>query len=94
LKPILRLSSTEAIKEAVAAGLGVGIVSGLAVKSDLALKRLSAVSLKGINIRRPLYQVLQPNRERPKVVIAFLYMLKHAARGTLPGLDKPIVPAV
>jgi len=34
----LRLNSTEAIKEAVAAGLGVGIVSGLTVRSDLALK--------------------------------------------------------
>lgn len=93
-KPFLRLSTTEAIKEAVAAGLGVGIVSGLAAKSDLALKRLSAVSVKGLNIRRPLYQVLRPNRQRPKAVIAFLYMLKHAARGTLPALDKPIVPAV
>jgi DNA-binding transcriptional LysR family regulator len=94
VKPILRLSSTEAIKEAVAAGLGVGIVSGLAVKSDLALKRLAAISVRGLNIRRPLYQVLRPNRQRPKAVIAFLYMLKHAARGTLPGLDKPIVPAI
>lgn len=94
VNPILRLSSTEAIKEAVAAGLGVGIISSLAAKSDLALKRLSAVSVKGLNIRRPLYQVLRPNRQRPKAVIAFLYMLKHAARGTLPGLNKPIVPAI
>jgi DNA-binding transcriptional LysR family regulator len=90
----LRLNTTEAIKEAVAAGLGVGIVSGLAVRSDIANKRIATVSLKGLTIRRPLYQISRHGHGQSKAVTAFLYMLKHAARGTLPGFDKRITPAI
>src|SRR5687768_10562517 len=43
VNPILSLSSTEAIKQAVAEGLGVAIVSHLAVKPDLASGRLSRI---------------------------------------------------
>ncbi len=94
VRPILRLNSTEAIKEAVAAGLGVAIVSSLAVRSDLALKRLATVPFKGPPIRRPLYRVTRRGRSESRAVIAFLYMLKHASRGTLPSLDRKITPAV
>jgi len=93
VQPLLRLNSTEAIKEAVVAGLGVGIVSGLAVKSDLALKRLAAISLKGLSFRRPLYRVTRKGSVESKALIALMYMVKHAARGTLPGFDQPITPA-
>jgi DNA-binding transcriptional LysR family regulator len=92
--PFLRLNSTEAIKEAVAAGLGVAIVSGLAVRSDMALKRLAVVPLRGLTLRRPLYRVTRPSKPQSKAATAFLYMLKHAARGSLPGLDRKISPAV
>jgi DNA-binding transcriptional LysR family regulator len=89
-----RLNTTEAIKEAVAAGMGVGIVSALAVRSDLALKRIATVSLRGLTIRRPLYRISRHGRSESRATTAFLYMLKHAVRGTLPGFEKRITPAV
>jgi DNA-binding transcriptional LysR family regulator len=93
IRPILRFSTTEAIKEAVAAGLGVAIISGLAARSDLGLKRIGTVSLKGVVIRRPLYRVSRRAHRQSKALTAFLYMLKHAARGSLPGFEK-MTPAV
>lgn len=91
--PILRVNSTEAVKEAVAAGLGVAIVSGLALHADDSKQRLTKVQVRGVTLRRPLYCV-RPNSGQPsKAAKAFLCMLDHAARGSLPPLDQPITPA-
>ena len=92
-EPFLQLNSTEAVKEAVAAGLGVSIVSGLAIKAEVALKRLTVVAIKGVHLRRPVYRVTRKSVTDTKAVIAFLYMLKHAVRGSLPELNQPITPA-
>ena len=43
LEPVLSLGSTEAVKQAVMSGLGVAIVSKLAVEADLKARRMSHV---------------------------------------------------
>ncbi len=93
VRPLLRLNSTEAVKEAVAAGLGVAFVSALAARTDVALRRLAVVNVKGFVIRRPLYRVTRAGAPQSKACTAFLYMLKHAARGSLPNLSTKITPA-
>lgn len=90
INPLLSLSSTEAIKQAVASGLGVAIVSRLAAKNEIASKRLATITLTGLSIRRPIYHVCPRNRYRSKGSIAFLCLLKHAIRGTLPRLPAPV----
>jgi DNA-binding transcriptional LysR family regulator len=55
--PIMSLSSTEAIKRAVAAGIGVGIVSRLSIGVELKARTLAVVCVSGLSIRRPLYAV-------------------------------------
>jgi len=93
-EPLLRVSSTEAAKEAVAAGLGVAIISGLAVPTDGGKQRLVRVRLRGVDISRPLYCV-RPNIGEPsKPAKAFLCMLDHTARGSLPPLDRPLTSAL
>jgi DNA-binding transcriptional LysR family regulator len=88
VQPILRVNSTEAAKEAVAAGLGVAIVSGLAVSAEGGRQRLAAVRLQDCDITRPLY-VIRPTSGQPsKAAKAFLCMLDHAARGLLPAVER------
>jgi DNA-binding transcriptional LysR family regulator len=58
----LEIGSTEAIKQVVAAGLGVAIVSGEAVKDQLALERLKIVKMRGLRIERTLWKLKTPGR--------------------------------
>ena len=60
--PVIALGSTEAIKRAVIEGLGVAIVSRLAIGQELESKRLRIVPLHDLTIRRPLH--LQKLRDK------------------------------
>jgi len=51
------MGSTEAIKEAVKAGLGCGFVSSLATKFESKLKIIKVVKIKKISIRRKFYLI-------------------------------------
>jgi len=90
LDAVLALGSTEAVKEAVAEGLGVAMVSKLAVESDVARKRLAVLRVKGLSIRRPVYLLRARGRQESKAAHAFGCILKHAGRGTLPAARNPI----
>jgi DNA-binding transcriptional LysR family regulator len=50
------------IKQAVAAGLGVSIVSAVAVEDHVALKRLKVISLRDLKFQRSLGQLKLPGR--------------------------------
>lgn len=52
------LGSTEAVKRAVAAGLGVSIVLEDAVTDEVASGRLSTVPLAGPSLRKPLWSIV------------------------------------
>lgn len=51
-KNVMNLDSTEAIKSAVEAGLGLGFVSRWAISKELELDALKVVSLRGIEVTR------------------------------------------
>jgi DNA-binding transcriptional LysR family regulator len=53
----IRVGGTEAIKQAVAAGLGLAIVSRAAADDQLALGRIAVISVNGLTIRRTLAQI-------------------------------------
>ena len=53
----MRLGGTEAIKQGVAAGLGVAIVSRAAAADQITLGRLVVVPVQGLQIRRELTQL-------------------------------------
>jgi DNA-binding transcriptional LysR family regulator len=84
ISPALSLGSTEAVKQAVAAGLGVAMVSNLAAAGDVAAGRLALLRVTGLSIDRPVHYVRPRGRQESKAAVAFRCLLKHAARGTLP----------
>jgi DNA-binding transcriptional LysR family regulator len=57
LRIALRLSSTEAIIHAVAAGLGVAIVSRAAIEDQLALGGIVVIRLRGLSFPRALNEL-------------------------------------
>jgi DNA-binding transcriptional LysR family regulator len=68
LKPVLSSFSTEAIKRAVMSGLGIAIVSRLAIALELQLGLLAIIPVKDLTIHRPLHlQKLQGKSPSPPV---------------------------
>jgi len=55
LHPALELGHIEALRRAVAAGLGVAFLSRLALAEDLATGRVQALRVAGLDLHRPWY---------------------------------------
>ncbi len=55
--PMLELSSTAAVRSAVAAGAGPAALGAHAVRDDLTTGRLVAISVSGLDLTRQLHAV-------------------------------------
>jgi DNA-binding transcriptional LysR family regulator len=71
----MSLGTTEAIKRAVSAGIGVAIVSHLAIGLELKARMLSVVAVTGMSIRRPLYRIWRRGTGDNKAAQAFLKLV-------------------
>jgi DNA-binding transcriptional LysR family regulator len=67
----LEIGSTEAIKQMVAAGLGVAIVSAAAAKDQVALGRLKTIEMRNLSIVRTLWKLKAPGRVEVPAATAF-----------------------
>jgi molybdate transport repressor ModE-like protein len=74
----LELGSTEAIKRAVAAGLGVAIVSRAALEVELDLGTLSVLAVEGVEITRPLSRLWLSGRPPSRAARAFEALLSES----------------
>ncbi|MBP7736651.1 MAG: LysR family transcriptional regulator [Spirochaetes bacterium] len=63
LQVVLETSSTESIKESIAAGLGMSFLSRLAVEQEKKSKSLVVVGVKGLVIRRSFYFVRSGSKQ-------------------------------
>ncbi|WP_306971899.1 LysR substrate-binding domain-containing protein, partial [Arthrobacter oryzae] len=63
--PLVELSTTAAVRSAIAAGTAPGVLSALAVRDDLALQRLIAVPVRGLPLRRTLTALWQTGPTPP-----------------------------
>jgi DNA-binding transcriptional LysR family regulator len=81
--PVMELGHTEAIKQAVMAGLGVAFVSVHAVRGEVASGRLHALRLEGSPIRRHFHVIHHPARALGRSARAFVDLLEAG------GLDAP-----
>ncbi len=93
--PILELSSTTAIKNAVISGIGPAVLSSLAVTTELAAGTLVAVPIRHLDLRRalraiwPAHQRLDgPARDLVRVAA------HHASQPFAAGRRRPPAPAV
>ena len=73
--PSMELGHTEAIKQAVMAGLGVALVSVHTVRGEVASGRLHALRLKGMRIRRHFHVIHNEARMLSASARAFLELL-------------------
>lgn len=62
VQTVLTLDGTEAIKRAVAAGMGMTITTTFALGAELQTGELAIVSIPGLPIRRELYLVRNPRK--------------------------------
>ena len=72
----MELDHTEAIKQAVMAGLGVAFVSVHAVKEELTAGRLRVLRLRGLPIRRHFHVIHHEARALPPAARAFVELLQ------------------
>lgn len=72
LHSLAEIGSTEAIRQAVKARLGISILSSLSVREDLERGSLVSVPLANINITRPFYLVQRRNRALSPLAQSFL----------------------
>jgi DNA-binding transcriptional LysR family regulator len=77
----MSLGSTEAIKRAIAAGLGVGMVSHLAVREELASGKLVRITLTDLSVSRPLHMLRLRGRSE-SIAAQALISLVRADAGT------------
>ncbi len=73
---VLTLASTEAVKQAVAAGLGLAIVSRAAAADQLALGRIVEVKVRGLELRRAFTLLRIPGRAPSAAGRAFEELLQ------------------
>jgi len=59
MRIVARFGSTEALKQAVLSGLGVGAVSRLAVEKEVKSGQLHIVDVEGLQVRRAFYLVFR-----------------------------------
>jgi DNA-binding transcriptional LysR family regulator len=72
----MELGSTEAVKEALMAGLGISILSRISIRRELAEGSLVEVPIRGFTMKRDFYQVFHKQRPLHPIAQAFSDFLK------------------
>lgn len=83
----LEVGGTEAIKQVVAARLGVAIVSAATVRDQVALGTLTIVPLQDVTIERMLWRITKPGRLPSPAALAFEALISRPAE-TLPAVPR------
>jgi DNA-binding transcriptional LysR family regulator len=81
VRVVMALGSTEAIKRVVAEGVGLAIVSRLAVAEECAARRLAVLPVAGLPIARPLHLVRRKGRRDGPAMQAFCAVLQEWSAG-------------
>ncbi|HWB54142.1 MAG TPA: LysR substrate-binding domain-containing protein [Tepidisphaeraceae bacterium] len=75
ITPAMSLGSTEAVKRAVEAGIGVAIISRLAIRQELRAGTLIELPISDLKIVRPLHRLELHGKVRSPATQAFAAML-------------------
>lgn len=75
IAPVLTVASTEAIKQAVIADVGVAMVSRLAIQTEIAAGLLVELNVAGLRIRYSIHHVWRKGRSQSKLAARFLELL-------------------
>ena len=80
----MELDHSEAIKQAVMAGLGVAFMSIYAVRDEIVTRRLHALRLRGVRIERHFHVIHHEARRITASARAFMEVLAQAGRRARP----------
>jgi len=81
LTAAMEMNKNEAIKQAVEAGLGLGVVSLHTVQAELTAKTLCVLDVKGFPLRRQWYLVQRQGKRSSSIAQAFVkFVLREAGR--------------
>jgi DNA-binding transcriptional LysR family regulator len=72
LKIVSRIGSTEAIRQGIKNGMGVSILSAIAVSDDVAAGNLMTLAIDGLNLRRAFYLTHHRHRSLSPLGRAFI----------------------
>jgi len=85
----LELGNNSAVKEAVAAGLGIALLSRHAIRMEMALKRLVVLDVQGLPLRRQWYVVHREDKRLSRAATAFKAFLLTSAEAVLASTAQP-----
>ena len=69
---VAEMASTQAIKQAVRAGVGISLISKRAVEDECKARLLHCVNVKDLRVSRSFYLVTHRDRSRSPLALAFL----------------------
>ncbi|HSF03943.1 MAG TPA: LysR family transcriptional regulator [Solirubrobacterales bacterium] len=76
LRRTMQLGHTEAIKQAVMAGLGVAFVSRYSIRGEVETRRLAVVTMKGLRVQRHFHVIHNERRGLQASARAFMALLE------------------
>jgi len=83
----LQMGSRDAIRGAVASGLGIGFLSRCHVASDVQAGRLKILRVPELNIKRTMYITVHKNQQSSPLVQAFIeFLRRYKGRSPVAGL--------
>ena len=77
----MEMNKNEAIKHAVEAGLGIGVVSLHTIRAEIASGQLAVLDVKGFPLKRLWYLVQREHKRLSPAATAFTEMVLHEAPG-------------
>ena len=96
LTPVFELEGAEMVKQAVAANLGISILSRCAVELEVTAGRLCIVPVDGLRIVRTMWLLYRRDHRLPRAAQTFLDMIKpapaEAAPPSAPSAPAPLSP--
>ena len=90
LQVAMELGSPEAVKQAVAAGLGLAIVSEHSVSWEVAAGRLAVLKVGGLTLQRQLYLAYLKDKPMSPAARAFLELVEEEKREEDGGASIPL----
>lgn len=76
VETVMKMENPESIKKAVQSGLGIAFISRFVVETELKAKRLVAVQVLGLDIRRELKIVYRKDKHIGRAAAAFIEMAR------------------
>ncbi len=76
LNVVARIGSTEGIKQGIKTGMGISILSPIAVADDVAAGTMNTLSIEGLDLKRNFYLTRYKKRSKSPICRAFVDFIK------------------